>query len=94
MKRLILGVTIAALTIGPAMAGRHVELKTQDDNADYEYVHVTGSNIPQRIKKRNIIILGTDAPLLAIDQREMARNGNAQLADQLRHYPGVQITGH
>lgn len=92
MKRLILGVTIGALTLGTAMADRPVvEQKSQKDNADYEYVYLTGSHIPQRVKKRNIITIGKNGPVLTIDQREMERNGNQPIADQLARYPGIQI---
>ena len=92
MKRLILGVTVASLTLGSAMADRPVvEQKTQQDNADYEYVYLTGSHIPQRVKKRNIITIGRNGPVLTIDQREMERNGNQPIADQLSRYPGIQI---
>jgi outer membrane receptor for Fe3+-dicitrate len=95
MKRLMLGVTIAALTLGSAMADRPVvEQKSQQDNADYEYVYLTGSHIPQRVQKRNIITMGKNGPVLTIDQREMERNGNLPIADQLSHYPGVQISHH
>ena len=95
MKRLILGVTISALTLGSALADRPAtELKTQKDNADYEYVTLTGSHLKQRVKKRNIIAVGNNGPVLVIDQKEMQRNGNGNLADQLRHYPGIQISGH
>jgi hypothetical protein len=93
MKRLILGVTIGAVTLGSAMADRPVvEQKSQKDNADYEYVYLTGSHIPQRVRKRNIITIGKDGPILTIDQREMERNGNQPIADQLAHYPGIQIS--
>jgi len=92
MKRLILGVTIGALTLGSAMADRPaVEQKNQADNADYEYVYLTGSHIPQRVMKRNIITVGKHGPILTIDQKEMDRNGNAPIADQLSRYPGIQI---
>ena len=95
MKRLILGVTISALALGSALADRPAtELKTQKDNADYEYVTLTGSHLKQRVKKRNIIAVGNNGPVLVIDQKEMQRNGNGNLADQLRHYPGIQISGH
>jgi outer membrane receptor for Fe3+-dicitrate len=94
MKRLILSVTVASLALGSAMADRPVaEQKTQKDNADYEYVVLTGSHIKQRVKKRNIIAIGNNGPVLVIDQKEMARNGNGQIADQLSRYPGVQISG-
>ena len=94
MKRLILSATIGALTAGFAMADRPVtELKTQQDNADYEYVTVTGSHLKQRVKKRNIITISRNGPVLTIDQREMDRNGNPDVAGQLSHYPGVQISG-
>jgi len=94
MKRLILSVTVASLTLGSAMADRPaVELKTQKDNADYEYVVFTGSHMKQRVKKRNIIAVGNNGPVLVIDQKEMQRNGNGQISDQLGRYPGVQITG-
>lgn len=94
MKRLIMGVTLGALTLGSAMAGRPVvEQKTQKDNADYEYVYLTGSHIPQRVMKRNIITVGRNGPVLTIDQREMERNGNLPIADQLSRYPGVGISG-
>ena len=95
MKRLIASVAIIALTLGTAMADRPVaEQKTQDDNADYKSVPVTGSHIKQRVKKRNIITITPTGNVITIDQKEMARNGNGQLSDQLRHYPGVQISGH
>ena len=77
------------------MADRPVtELKTQQDNADYEYVTVTGSHLKQRVSKRNIITITRNGPVLTIDQREMDRNGNPDVAGQLSHYPGVQISGH
>jgi outer membrane receptor for Fe3+-dicitrate len=95
MKRLILGVTIGALSLGSAMADRPVVgQKDQRDNADYEYVYLTGSHIPQRVLKRNIITIGKDGPVLTIDQREMERNGNQPIADQLARYPGIQISHH
>ena len=91
----MLGVTIAALTLGSAMAGRPVvQQKTQADNADYEYVYLTGSHIPQKVKKRNIITIGKNGPVLTIDQREMERNGNQPIGDQLSRYPGIQISHH
>ena len=68
--------------------------KDQKDNADYEYVYLTGSHIPQRVLKRNIITIGKDGPVLTIDQREMERNGNQPIADQLARYPGIQISHH
>jgi outer membrane receptor for Fe3+-dicitrate len=95
MKRLILSVTIGALALGTAMAARPVvEQKSQKDNADYEYVYLTGSHIPQRVQKRNIITVGKNGPVLTIDQREMDRNGNQPIADQLSRYPGIQISHH
>ena len=94
MKRLILGAAIGALTLGSAMAGKPVvEEKTQADNADYEYVTVTGSHLKQRIQKRNIITTTRHGNVLTIDQREMERNGNAPIAEQLSRYPGIQISG-
>ena len=94
MKRLLLSATIGALTLGSAMAGKPVvEEKTQADNADYEYVTVTGSHLKQKIRKRNIITDTRHGNVLTIDQREMERNGNAPIADQLNRYPGVQISG-
>jgi hypothetical protein len=95
MKRLMLGVTIGALTLGSAMAGRPVvEQKDQRDNADYEYVYLTGSHIPQKVLKRNIITVGRNGPILTIDQKEMQRNGNLPIADQLSRYPGISISHH
>ena len=95
MKRLMLGVTIGALTLGSAMADRPVvEQKDQRDNADYEYVYLTGSHIPQKVMKRNIITVGRNGPVLTIDEAEMKRNGNGQIADQLSHYPGISISHH
>jgi len=95
MKRLMLGMTIGALALGTAMAGRPVvEEKTQADNADYEYAYLTGSHIPQRVKKRNIITVGRNGPVTTIDQREMERNGNLPIADQLGRYPGISISHH
>jgi outer membrane receptor for Fe3+-dicitrate len=74
------------------MADRRVtELKTQEDNADYEYVTLTGSHMKQKVKKRNIITVGKNGPVLTIDQKEMRRNGNAPIAEQLARYPGIQI---
>jgi hypothetical protein len=95
MKRLIIGATIGALTLGSAMADRPVvEQKTQADNADYEWVQLTGSHLKQRVQKRNIIAIGNNGPVLVIDQREMERNGGGLISDQLNRYPGVQITHH
>jgi hypothetical protein len=95
MKRLMLGMTIGALTLGTAMAGRPViQEKTQADNANYQLAYLTGSHIPQRVEKRNIITIGRNGPVTTIDQQEMARNGNLPLADQLGRYPGVSISHH
>ena len=85
---------MGTLALGTAMASRPVvEQKSQQDNADYEYVTITGSHLKQRVQKRNIITIGPNGPMLTIDQREMERNGNGQIADQLSRYPGVQISG-
>jgi len=95
MKRLIMGAAIGALALGTAIAGRPIgELKTQADNADYEYVTVTGSHLKQKARKRNIITVTPHGNLLTIDQREMERNGNGQIADQLNRYPGISISRH
>jgi outer membrane receptor for Fe3+-dicitrate len=94
MKTLIVSAAIGALTLGSAFANRPViEQKTQADNADYEYVTVTGSHLKQKISKRNIITTTQYGNVLTIDQREMERNGNGDLATQLSRYPGVQISG-
>ena len=94
MKRFIMGVTIAMLGLGSAMAEQPAtELKTQDDNADYVYVTLTGSHLKQRVKKRNIIAVGSrSGSVLVIDQKEMDRNGNATIGEQLSRYPGIQIS--
>ena len=94
MKKLIVSATIGALTLGSAWANRPVvEEKTQADNADYEYVTVTGSHLKQKMRKRNIITDTRTGNVLTIDQREMQRNGNDDLAHQLSWYPGIQISG-
>jgi len=86
---------IGALALSSAMAERtsREELKTQDDNADYEYVTVTGSHLKQKIRKRNIITTTRHGNVLTIDQREMQRNGMGQMSEQLSRYPGVGISG-
>ena len=95
MKTLIVSAAIGALALGSALADRPVtELKTQADNADYEYVIVTGSHMKQRMRKRNIITDTQHGNVLTIDQREMQRNGNGDLASQLSRYPGIQINNH
>ena len=94
MKRLILSATICALALGSAFAGRPGGEKTQKDNEDYTYVPVTGSHIKQPAKKRNIITVTRHGNLLTIDQREMQRNGNGDLASQLSRYPGISISHH
>jgi hypothetical protein len=96
MKTLIVSATIGALTLGSALADRPVvEQKTQADNADYEYVTVTGSHLKQKIRKRNIITnTRYNGNVLTIDQREMERNGNGDLANQLSRYPGISISHH
>lgn len=94
MKRLILSAAIGALALSTAMAQPPVvEQKTQADNADYEYVTVTGSHIKQKIRKRNIITTTRNGNVLTIDQREMQRNGMGQIGDQLSRYPGVSVSG-
>ncbi len=95
MKTLIASVAISALALGSALADRPVtELKTQADNADYEYVTVTGSHLKQKIRKRNIITETRNGTVLTIDQREMQRNGMGDLASQLSRYPGISISHH
>lgn len=93
MKTLIVSATIGALALGSAMADRPVvEQKTQADNADYEYVTVTGSHMKQKMRKRNIITDTQTGNVITIDQREMERNGMGDLAHQLSRYPGVSIS--
>lgn len=95
MKRLIVSAAIGALALGSAMAERPVtEQKTQADNADYEYVTVTGSHLKQKMRKRNIIATTPTGNILVIDQREMQRNGIGDLAGQLSRYPGISISHH
>jgi outer membrane receptor for Fe3+-dicitrate len=95
MKTLIVSATIGALALGSAMADRPVvEQKTQADNADYEYVTVTGSHLKQKMRKRNIITDTRTGNMITIDQREMQRNGNGDLASQLSRYPGISISHH
>ena len=85
---------IGALALGSAFGNQPVvELKTQADNADYEYVTVTGSHLKQKIRKRNIITDTKTGNVLTIDQKEMQRNGNGDLANQWSRYPGIQISG-
>ena len=96
MKTLIVSAVIGTLALGSALANRPViEQKTQADDADYEYVTVTGSHLKQRIRKRNIITnTRYNGNVLTIDQREMERNGNGDLASRLSRYPGVSISHH
>jgi hypothetical protein len=95
MKRLIVSTVIGALALSSAMATRPVvEEKTQADNADYEYVTVTGSHLKQKMRKRNIITDTRAGNMITIDQREMQRNGMGDMASQLSHYPGISITHH
>src|SRR2546421_12355563 len=95
MKKLIVSAVIGTLALGSALDDRQiVEQKTQADNADYEYVTITGSHLKQKVRKRNIITTSRyNGNVLTIDQREMERNGNGDWANQLSHYPGVQISG-
>ena len=95
MKRLIVSAVVGTLALGSALARQPVvEQKTQADNADYEYVTVTGSHLKQKIRKRNIITTTRyNGNVLTIDQREMERNGHGDVANQLSHYPGVNISG-
>jgi hypothetical protein len=85
---------IGALALGTAIAGKPVvEKKTQAENADYKNVIITGSHIPQKARKRNIITTTQHGNVITIDQREMMRNGNGQIGSQLSRYPGVFISG-
>ena len=94
MKKLIVSAVIGTLAISSALADRpRVEQKTQSDNADYEYVEITGSHIKQKVRKRHIITDTRTGNVLTIDQREMARNGNGDLAGQLSRY-GIQVSRH
>ncbi|HSV63372.1 MAG TPA: hypothetical protein VLH83_08495 [Chthoniobacterales bacterium] len=95
MKKLIVSAVIGTLAFGSALADRpRVEEKTQSDNADYEYVTITGSHLKQKVRKRHIITDTRTGNVLTIDQREMERNGNAPLAEQLSRYPGISISHH
>ncbi|HEX4640260.1 MAG TPA: hypothetical protein VH252_02680 [Chthoniobacterales bacterium] len=95
MKKLIVSAVIGMLALGSTLAKQPVvEEKTQADNADYEYVTITGSHLKQKVRKRNIITnTRYNGNVLTIDQREMQRNGNGDLANQLSRYPGVQVSG-
>lgn len=95
MKKLIVSAVIGTLALSSALAERpkREELKTQADNADYEYVTVTGSHLKQKMRKRNIITDTTTGNMITIDQREMQRNGMGDFANQLSRYPGISISG-
>jgi hypothetical protein len=95
MKRLIVSAVIGSLALGSAFAKRPVvEEKVQADNADYQYVTVTGSHLKQKMRKRNIITDTRTGNVITIDQREMQRNGMGDLASQLSRYPGISISRH
>ena len=93
MKTLIVSAAIGALTLGSVLADRPVvQQKVQADNADYEYVTVTGSNLKQKMRKRGIITDTRTGNMITIDQREMQRNGMGDIASQLSRYPGISIS--
>lgn len=95
MKTLIVSAAIGALALSSAFADRPVvQQKVQADNADYEYVTVTGSNLKQKMRKRGIITDTRTGNMITIDQREMQRNGMGDLASQLSRYPGISISHH
>lgn len=109
MKQTILGFALGMIALASsAFAGeparyadqgyaRHTDTRDAlyaDRDGREETRIVTGSHIKQRVKKHNIILTGTSAPVLVIDQREVQRNGYGTVADVLRHYPGIQISGH
>jgi hypothetical protein len=95
MKTLIVSAAIGALTLGSVLANRPVvQQKTQADNADYEYVTITGSHLKQKVRKRHTITDTRTGNVLTIDQREMQRNGDPTLAGQLSRYPGISISHH
>jgi outer membrane receptor for Fe3+-dicitrate len=95
MKTLIVSAAIGALTLGSAMADRPVvQQKTQADNANYEYVTITGSHLKQKVRKRHTITDTRTGNVLTIDQREMQRNGDSDMAGQLSRYPGISISHH
>lgn len=94
MKRLLFGLTIVSLALSSfAMADDLDKKYAQRDDHQYRLVPVTGSHIKKKVRQRNIILEGTDAPVIVIDQREIERNGSGQISDVLRHYPGIQING-
>lgn len=93
MKKLLVSAAIGALALSSAVAERPVvQQKVQADNADYEYVTVTGSNLKQKMRKRGIITDTRAGNMITIDQREMQRNGMGDLASQLSRYPGISIS--
>ena len=101
MKKLLVSAAIGALALSSAVADRPVadadrrpvvQEKVQADNADYEYVTVTGSNLKQKMRKRGIITDTRAGNMITIDQREMQRNGMGDLANQLSRYPGISIS--
>jgi hypothetical protein len=95
MKKLIVSAVIGTLALGSALADRpRVEEKTQTDNADWKYVTVTGSHLKQKVRKRHTITDTRTGNVLTIDQREMQRNGDPDLAGQLSRYPGISISHH
>jgi hypothetical protein len=44
--------------------------------------------------KRHTITDTRTGNVLTIDQREMQRNGDSDMAGQLNRYPGISITHH
>src|SRR4051794_24221668 len=80
-------VSCSLMLCGAAQAGpknhRNASRAAVVNGSDEEYVVVTGSNIPRKVKVRS---LGTDTPdnLRIYGQRELESTGHATVGEQLR----------
>lgn len=87
----LVSLLVTTVFAGRAFAGK---LVNQDDNrADERTVFVTGSLIPQRIKRKPIGTT-TVSPLRIIDRREIDQTGRRTTQGAFIADPSLRILGH
>ena len=92
-SRLITAATALALVaVVSATRASARDRRGHADDRGYAYVMVTGSNIPQKVKIKNIGT-NTTSPIRVYDRDEIGKTGRFTTEDVLRQDPSVTVHG-
>jgi hypothetical protein len=89
----IASILMAGLLAGAAFAGNPDQAAEQKKQVSEETVFVTGSLIPQRIKRKSVGT-ATMSPIRIIDRWEIDATGRQTTRGALVADPSVRTTGH